>query len=75
MGSLVQLFHGLTRFSEGGMVSRQVVRCEVCGALTLVRIQVGWQEEFPIRFGCGRCGILITGMAKRPRTNPDRLGG
>lgn len=46
------------------MVSRQVVRCEVCGALTLVRIQVGWQEEFPIRFACGRCGILITGMAR-----------
>ncbi len=46
------------------MVNRQVIRCEVCSALTLVRIQVGWQEEFPLRFACGGCGILITGMAK-----------
>lgn len=40
---------------------RKVVKCDVCESKTLVRIQIGWLDSHPVRFNCGRCGILISG--------------
>ena len=43
------------------MTNRSFLKCDVCGAVTLMRLQVGWLEEHPIRVPCGKCGILISG--------------
>lgn len=43
------------------MNSRNILKCEVCGSNTLAKIQHGWLYEHPIKFNCGKCGILITG--------------
>jgi ribosomal protein S27AE len=43
------------------MTVRQVIGCEVCGATTLLRTQLGWLRQHPIRIPCGRCGITILG--------------
>ncbi len=43
------------------MTNRSFLKCEVCGAITLMRLQAGWPEEHPLRVPCGRCGILISG--------------
>jgi len=40
---------------------RNFLKCEVCGSITLVRTQLGWLEQHPIRVYCGRCGILLSG--------------
>lgn len=40
---------------------RKVLKCDVCGSKTLVRIQLGWLDSHPVRFNCGNCGILISG--------------
>ncbi|MGP4076297.1 metal-binding protein [Halobacillus sp. K22] len=48
---------------------RENLQCEVCGAKTLVRIQVGWLDMHPIRFNCGRCEILITGNMFQDQLN------
>ncbi|MCM3768130.1 metal-binding protein [Neobacillus niacini] len=45
------------------------LQCEVCGAKTLIRIQVGWLDMHPIRFNCGKCGILITGTMYQDQLN------
>ncbi|EDT73917.1 SEC-C metal-binding domain-containing protein [Clostridium butyricum] len=43
------------------MITRVYVKCPVCGKITLVRYQMGFLEEHPIRFRCGNCGISIEG--------------
>jgi hypothetical protein len=40
---------------------REYLKCDVCGEVTLLRFQVGWLEEYPIRVHCGNCGILMDG--------------
>jgi hypothetical protein len=40
---------------------RKVLKCDVCGSKTLVRIQIGWLDSHPVRFNCGNCEILISG--------------
>ena len=30
------------------MVFNTFIKCQVCGCITRVRLQVGWQEEHPI---------------------------
>ncbi|RKH08391.1 hypothetical protein D7V97_19550, partial [Corallococcus sp. CA053C] len=44
-------------------VSRQIVQCQVCETLTIIRIQIGYLEQHPLRVPCGSCGILISGTA------------
>jgi hypothetical protein len=52
------------------MTDRSYLKCEVCGAITIMRLQVGWLDDHPLRIPCGRCKILITGTVhinqKRP---------
>jgi len=40
------------------------IRCHVCGSITRVRLQVGWQEEHPIVVACRKCGISLNGKVK-----------
>ena len=42
---------------------RNCLKCEVCNTVTLVRIQIGWLDSHPIRYNCGNCDILISGIA------------
>ncbi|MBM7558235.1 hypothetical protein [Halanaerobacter jeridensis] len=42
-------------------VNRSIIKCEVCESLTMVRTQIGYLEEIPIRIPCENCNILIEG--------------
>lgn len=53
------------------MVFNTFIRCQVCGSITRVRLQVGWQEEHPIVVACGKCGISLSGNVK---IGQDKLG-
>ena len=53
------------------MVFNTFIKCQVCGSITRVRLQVGWQEEHPIVVACGKCGTSLSGSVK---TGQDRLG-
>lgn len=44
-------------------------QCDVCKAKTLVRVQVGWLENHPVRFNCLKCGILIMGTMYQDQKN------
>lgn len=37
------------------MVFNTFIKCQVCGSITRIRLQVGWQEEHPIEVACGKC--------------------
>ncbi|MGM8297536.1 SEC-C metal-binding domain-containing protein [Clostridium perfringens] len=37
-------------------------KCSVCGTITRIRIQAGHLEKHPIRYNCGKYGILINGI-------------
>lgn len=43
------------------MVIRNYLRCAVCGTVTVVRTQLGWLKQHPVRVHCGKCGILLLG--------------
>ena len=45
------------------MVYNEFIRCEVCGCITRIRLQVGWLDEHPIAVTCGKCGISLKGKA------------
>ena len=53
------------------MTNRSFLKCDVCGAVTLLRLQVGWLDEHPIRIPCGKCGILISGTVYIDQVNPN----
>jgi hypothetical protein len=46
------------------MTNRAYLKCEVCGAVTIIRVQVGWLDWHPIIVPCGNCLILISGIAR-----------
>lgn len=43
------------------MVYNCFIKCQVCGSITRVRLQVGWQELHPIVIACGKCGTSLQG--------------
>jgi len=43
------------------MVYNEYIKCEVCGKITRIRLQVGRQKEHPIAVTCGECGISLKG--------------
>lgn len=43
------------------MVFNEYIKCEVCGSVTRIRLQVGWLNEHPIAVTCGKCGISLRG--------------
>lgn len=53
------------------MVYNCFIKCQVCGSVTRIRLQVGWQEEHPIVVACGKCGISLSGKV---RIDQDKFG-
>lgn len=49
------------------------VKCNVCGSVTRIRLQVGWLKEHPVHIYCGRCGILLEGKVVQDQEN-TRVG-
>jgi hypothetical protein len=45
------------------VTSRLYLKCDVCGSVTLIRVQVGWLDWHPIAVPCGKCGITLSGKA------------
>ena len=52
------------------MVFNTFIKCQVCGCITRVRLQVGWQEEHPIEVACGKCGTSLSGSVKIGQDRP-----
>ena len=52
------------------MVCNEFIRCEVCGCITRIRLQVGWLDEHPIAVTCGKCGISLKGKVKIGQDTP-----
>ena len=46
------------------MTNRGFLKCEVCGSVTIIRVQVGWLDWHPLIIPCGKCHILISGVAR-----------
>ena len=52
------------------MVFNTFIKCQVCGSITRVRLQVGWQEEHSIVVACGKCGTSLSGSVKIGQDRP-----
>lgn len=37
------------------------LKCEVCGKITRIKVQMGWLEKYPINIKCNECHISIFG--------------
>ena len=46
------------------MVFNTFIKCQVCGSITRIRLQVGWQKEHPIVVACGKCGTSLSGNVR-----------
>lgn len=46
------------------MVFNTFIKCQVCGSITRIRLQVGWQEDHLIEVACGKCGTSLSGSVK-----------
>lgn len=46
------------------MVVNTFIKCQVCGSITRIRLQVGWQEQHPIIVTCCKCGTSLSGHVK-----------
>ena len=53
------------------MVYNEFIKCEVCGCVTRIRLQVGWLDEHPIAVTCGKCGISLKGKVKIGQEIPE----
>lgn len=53
------------------MVFNTFIKCQVCGSITRIRLQVGWQEEHPIVVACGKCSTSLSGSVKIGQDNPS----
>lgn len=52
------------------MVYNCMIKCQVCGAVTRIRLQVGFLEEHPIIVACGKCGTSLNGRVKIAQDKP-----
>lgn len=46
------------------MVYNEFIKCQVCGSITRVRLQVGWQEKHPVVITCGKCSTSLSGYVQ-----------
>lgn len=53
------------------MVFNYLIKCQVCGSITRVRLQVGWQKEHPIIVTCGKCGTSLLGSIQIDQDRPE----
>ena len=51
------------------MVYNGFIKCEVCGAVTRIRMQVGWLDGHPIAVACQKCGISLSGKVNIDQDN------
>ena len=51
------------------MTARTILKCDVCGETTMLRTQIGWLKQHPIRVHCGECNILISGTLETDQEN------
>ena len=52
------------------MVFNTYIKCQVCGSITRIRLQVGWQAKHPIVIACGKCGTSLSGNVKIRQDSP-----
>lgn len=53
------------------MVFNCFIKCQVCGNITRIRLQVGWQNEHPVVVTCGKCGTSLSGHVKIGQSSPS----
>lgn len=53
------------------MVYNCYIKCQVCGSITRVRLQVGWQQGHPIVVTCGKCRVSLAGNVKIGQNSPS----
>ncbi len=53
------------------MVYNCFIKCQVCGSITRIRLQVGWQNEHPVVVTCGKCGTSLSGHVKIGQSTPS----
>lgn len=46
------------------MVYNCFIKCQVCGSITRIRLQVGWQNKHPVIVTCGKCRTSLSGYVK-----------
>lgn len=52
------------------MVHNCFIKCQVCGKITRIRLQVGWLPEHPIVVTCGECGTSLYGKVTVGQNQP-----
>lgn len=52
------------------MVYNCFIKCQVCGSITRIRLQAGWQNEHPVVITCGKCGISLSGHVRMNQIAP-----
>ena len=45
------------------MVYNHYIKCQVCGSVTRIRLQVGHLKQHPIVVTCGKCKTSLLGTA------------
>lgn len=45
------------------MVYNHYIKCQVCGSITRIRLQVGHLKQHPIVVTCGKCKTSLLGTA------------
>lgn len=53
------------------MVYNCFIKCQVCGSITRIRLQVGWQNAHPVVVTCGRCGTSLSGNVRIGQSTPS----
>lgn len=53
------------------MVHNHFIKCQVCGAITRIRLQVGYLNAHPINVACGRCGTTMNGKVQIGQEIPE----
>lgn len=53
------------------MVHNHFIKCQVCGAVTRIRLQVGYINEHPINVACGHCGTTMNGKVLIGQETPE----
>ena len=53
------------------MIYNCFIKCQVCGSITRIRLQVGWQNEHPVVVTCGKCETSLSGHVKIGQSTPS----
>lgn len=53
------------------MVHNSYIKCQVCGSVTRVRLQVGYLRQHPIVITCGKCRTSLLGTVYIGQENPS----